>query len=81
MLIEESVDTLIITGLTTCGCIRGTCVDAMCNGFIPIVVADSCGDRHVEPHGINLFDMNVKYADVISETQVCEYLDSLVKEH
>ena len=81
MLIEEGVDTLIITGVTTSGCIRATCVDAMCNGFIPIVVADACGDRHAEPHEANLFDMNAKYADVISETHVCEYLNSLVKEH
>ena len=45
------------------------------------MVADACGDHHVEPHEANLFDMNSKYVDVISETQVCEYLDSLVKEH
>ena len=81
MLIEEGVDTLIITGLTTSGCIRATWIDAICNGFIPIVVVDAGGDRHVEPHEANLFDMNTKHMDVISETQVCEYLDSLVKEH
>jgi len=78
---EEGVDTLLITGLTTSGCVRASCVDAMCNGFIPIVVADACGDRHAAPHEANLFDMNAKYADVVSEIQVCDYLRSLVEEH
>jgi maleamate amidohydrolase len=45
-LTASGIDTLIITGLTTSGCIRATCVDTMSYGFIPIVVADACGDRH-----------------------------------
>ena len=57
LLTEQDVDTLIITGLTTSGCVRATCVDTMCNGFIPIVVAEACGDRHVAPHEASLFDM------------------------
>ena len=57
-LTKRSIDTLIITGLTTSGCIRATCVDTMSHGFIPIVVADACGDRHQAPHDANLFDMN-----------------------
>jgi maleamate amidohydrolase len=73
------VDTLIITGVTTSGCIRATCVDAMCSGFIPIVVADACGDRHEAPHDANLFDMNAKYADVVSEAETIDYLQQLVK--
>ena len=73
------VDTLIITGVTTSGCIRATCVDAMSNGFIPIVVADACGDRHEAPHEANLFDMNAKYADVIGESETIEYLQQLVQ--
>ncbi len=71
-----NVDTLIITGLTTSGCIRATCVDAMCHGFIPIVVADACGDRHEAPHESNLFDMNAKYADVVRESDVLTYLEA-----
>lgn len=71
------VDTLIITGLTTSGCIRATCVDTMSNGFIPIVVADACGDRHRAPHDANLFDMNAKYADVVDEAAVIEHLHGL----
>ena len=75
---DMDVDTLIITGVTTSGCIRATCVDAMSNGFIPIVVADACGDRHEAPHEANLFDMNAKYADVVSESETIDYLQQLV---
>ena len=71
---EKGIDTLIITGVTTSGCVRATCVDAMSNGFIPIVVADACGDRHTAPHEANLFDMNAKYADVVDEHTVIEHL-------
>ena len=68
------IDTLIITGLTTSGCIRATCVDAISYGFRPIVVKDACGDRHEKPHIANLFDMNAKYADVVSENEVVNFL-------
>ena len=71
------VDTLIITGLTTSGCIRATCVDTMSHGFVPIVVADACGDRHQAPHDANLFDMNAKYADVVDEASVIDHLEGL----
>jgi maleamate amidohydrolase len=71
------VDTLIITGVTTSGCVRATCVDAMSHGFVPIVVKDACGDRHEGPHKANLFDMNAKYADVMSEEDVIKYLQVL----
>ena len=70
----KGIDTLIITGVTTRGCVRATCVDAMSYGFIPIVVADACGDRHAAPHEANLFDMNAKYADVVDERTVIEHL-------
>lgn len=76
-LTSSGIDTLIITGLTTSGCIRATCVDAVSYGFIPIVVGDACGDRHASPHEANLFDMNAKYADVVDETAVIENLQTL----
>jgi maleamate amidohydrolase len=75
---EMGIDTLIITGVTTSGCVRATCVDAMSSGFIPIVVSDACGDRHEAPHEANLFDMNAKYADVVSESEAISYLQQLV---
>jgi len=71
---QRGIDTLIITGVTTSGCVRATCVDAMSYGFVPMVVADACGDRHAAPQEANLFDMNAKYADVVDEHTVIEYL-------
>ena len=76
-LTASDIDTLIITGLTTSGCIRATCVDAMSHGFAPMVVADACGDRHDAPHDANLFDMNAKYADVVDEAAVMAYLGEM----
>jgi maleamate amidohydrolase len=76
-LTAQGVDTLIITGVTTSGCVRASCVDALSNGFIPIVVSDACGDRHQSPHDANLFDMQAKYAEVWSETAVYDYLNRL----
>lgn len=77
MLTASKVDTLIITGLTTSGCVRATCVDAVSSGFIPIVVSDACGDRHEAPHQANLFDMQAKYADVVDEQAVLTELKRL----
>lgn len=71
------LDSLIITGLTTSGCVRATCVDASSHGFIPIVVREACGDRHPAPHEANLFDMHAKYGDVVLENEVIEYLKGL----
>ncbi|MEM9531733.1 MAG: isochorismatase family protein [Pseudomonadota bacterium] len=73
-LTAAGIDSLIITGLTTSGCIRATCIDACSSGFIPIIVADACGDRHEDPHEANLFDMNAKYGDVVSEAEVLAHL-------
>lgn len=71
------VDSVLLTGVTTSGCIRASCIDAMSHGFKTIVVADACGDRHPSPHEANLFDMNAKYADVVSEGEVMAYLGGL----
>ncbi len=76
-LTARGVDNVILTGLTTSGCIRASCVDSMSHGFITTVVRDACGDRHAAPHEANLFDMEAKYADVVSEHEVIEYLNGL----
>ena len=76
-LTAAGVDSLLITGLTTSGCIRATCVDCCSHGFIPIVIEEACGDRHDEPHRANLFDMNAKYADVVKEAKAVDYLATL----
>jgi len=61
------VDTLLICGTSTSGCIRATALDACQHGFIPFVVRDACGDRHPAPHEANLFDLQAKYAEVVDE--------------
>ncbi len=73
------IDTLIHTGLSTSGCVRATCVDSSSHGFIPIIVRDAVGDRHSAPHEANLFDMNAKYGDVVSEDEILAYLDQTGK--
>lgn len=79
-LTAQGIDTLIICGLTTSGCIRATCIDTVSSGFIPIVVSEACGDRHESPHEANLFDMNAKYADVISLADALAHLNSMNRE-
>jgi maleamate amidohydrolase len=76
-LTANGIDTLIITGCTTSGCIRATAVDALQNGFRGICVRECCGDRHEGPHEANLFDINAKYGDVISKAECLEYLEGL----
>lgn len=70
------VDTLLITGFSTSGCVRATALDALQNGFAPFVVRDACGDRHSAPHEANLFDLQAKYAEVIGEKEALAYLDA-----
>jgi maleamate amidohydrolase len=71
------VDTCVVTGLSTSGCVRATSLDALCHGFIPIVCRDASGDRDARVQEANLFDLQAKYADVISEAQVIDYWRSL----
>jgi maleamate amidohydrolase len=64
-LTAQGVDTLLIGGMSTSGCVRASAVDACQHGFAPLVVREACGDRHSGPHEASLFDLNAKYADVI----------------
>ncbi len=70
-------DSVILCGLTTSGCVRASCVDAVSHGFRTFVAGDACGDRHRGPHDANLFDMNAKYADVVSEAEVLAHLSQV----
>ena len=70
------VDTLLITGLSTSGCVRATALDACQHGFLPFVVREACGDRHPGPHEANLFDLQAKYAEVISETEAIAHISA-----
>jgi maleamate amidohydrolase len=76
-LTAAGIDSVILTGLTTSGCIRASCIDSMSYGFKTAVVAEACGDRHAAPHDANLFDMNAKYADVVSEAETIAFLEGL----
>jgi maleamate amidohydrolase len=75
MLTALGVDTLILTGCSTSGCIRASAVDGMQYGFRVIVPRECVGDRRPEPHEANLFDINSKYGDVVSKNEVMEYLE------
>ncbi len=71
------VDTLLIAGVSTSGCVRATAVDACQHGFVPAVVREAVGDRAREPHDANLFDLQAKYAEVVSLEIVARYLDDI----
>jgi maleamate amidohydrolase len=73
------VDTLLIAGMSTSGCVRATAVDCCQHGFIPLVVRDAVGDRAAGPHEANLFDLQTKYAEVVSLDRVRTYLAGLNK--
>jgi maleamate amidohydrolase len=68
------VDTVIMAGCTTSGCIRASVIDSLQNGYQTIVVREAVGDRAPGPHEANLFDMDAKYADVVSLAEALDYL-------
>jgi maleamate amidohydrolase len=69
-LIGKSIDTLVIAGATTSGCVRASVTDAMSWNFRPIVAKDCVGDRALGPHEANLFDMGQKYADLMTAREI-----------
>lgn len=71
------VDSVIVTGCSTSGCIRASVNDSMSHGFQTLVVAEAVGDRARGPHEANLFDMDTKLADVISLNEALEHLRAL----
>jgi nicotinamidase-related amidase len=73
-LVAGRVDTLIITGCTTSGCVRASAVDSVQNGFRPMVVREAVGDRSQLAHDQSLFDLEAKYADVVSLDETISYL-------
>jgi nicotinamidase-related amidase len=68
------IDTLLIAGLSTSGCVRASAVDACQHGFVPVVVREAVGDRAPGPHEANLFDLQAKYAEVAALATVLEHL-------
>ncbi len=71
------IDTVLIAGLSTSGCVRATALDACQHGFRPMVVREAVGDRDPRVHDANLFDLNAKYADVIGLDEALSYLAGL----
>jgi len=78
-LIDLQADTLVITGCTTSGCVRGSVVDAFAYNFRVLVPQDAVYDRSAVSHAVNLFDMASKYADVGTTTEILERLRPLRK--
>ncbi|HET7327124.1 MAG TPA: N-carbamoylsarcosine amidohydrolase [Nocardioidaceae bacterium] len=76
-LLAHGVDTVILCGCTTSGCVRATAVDACSYGFRTIVVEDASGDRSSLPHMSSLFDIQAKYGDVVRLPTAVDYLDGL----
>jgi len=76
-LASNGIDTTLIAGWSTSGCVRATTLDACQSGFIPIVIREAVGDRHQAPHEANLFDLQAKYAEVKSKDDVIAYLKNL----
>ncbi len=74
------IDTLVMTGCTTSGCIRASAIDSIQHGFHTVVVGDAVGDRADGPHEANLFDIEAKYGDVVTGAEVIDYLGTLTIE-
>jgi len=71
---EQGVDSLVVTGLTTSGCVRATVVDGLQYDYRVVVPREAVGDRNSEAHQANLFDLNAKYADVVPLAEVISAL-------
>jgi nicotinamidase-related amidase len=71
------VDTIIMCGATTSGCIRATAVDLLQYGYPTLVPRECVGDRAQAPHEANLVDIQAKYADVVSVEDVLTYIESV----
>jgi maleamate amidohydrolase len=77
LLNAQRIDTVIVTGCTTSGCVRATVVDAFSNGFLTLVPEDAVGDQAQGPHEANLLDCQRRYAEVTTTDACIEYLASL----
>ena len=73
----QAIDTLVLIGCSTSGCVRATAIDGLQYGFHVIVPRECVGDRHDGPHDANLFDINAKYGDVVSKSVVIDRFDAM----
>jgi len=72
----HKIDTVVITGGSTSGCIRATAVDSLSYGYRTIVPIETCADKHESYHFANLTDMLIKYADVVDVKEVYDWLET-----
>jgi maleamate amidohydrolase len=77
ILVSQGVDTIVMCGATTSGCIRATAIDLLQYGYPTLVPRECVGDRAQAPHEANLVDIQAKYADVVSVEDVLTYLESV----
>src|SRR5262245_44138464 len=77
ILVSQGVDSVVLCGATTSGCIRGTAIDLLQYGWPTLVPRECVGDRAQAPHEANLFDIQAKYADVVSVEDALDYLESV----
>ena len=75
-LVWHKVDTVVVTGGSTSGCVRATAVDALSHGYRTIVPIETCADKHESYHFANLTDLQIKYADVEPVQMVIDWLDA-----
>lgn len=76
-LVERKIDTLLMTGVSTSGCVRASVIDAFSYNYRVVVVEEGCYDRSQASHAINLCDMNAKYADVVAVQEAIRYVERL----
>jgi nicotinamidase-related amidase len=77
VLVSQGVDSVILCGATTSGCVRATAIDLLQHGWPAIVPRECVGDRAQAPHDANLFDIQAKYADVVSLDEALAYVESV----
>ena len=77
LLTYHRVDTTIVTGMVTSGCVRATVVDAFQGNYLVVVPHECCADRSQISHRVSLFDMHMKYADVVDMVEILDYLSKI----
>ena len=81
MLASHGCDSLIVTGASTSGCVRATAVDALQYGYRPVVPREAVGDRNPAAHDAALYDIDLKYGDVVSLDECLDALETLAATH
>jgi nicotinamidase-related amidase len=74
LLAEQGIDSLVVTGLTTSGCVRASAVDGLQHNFKVVIVEEATGDRDLAAHNANLYDLNAKYVDVLPLEETLQLL-------